>query len=781
MESLTTSTTDDMLMEKGGLLELQTLPTGASAPEHEYRTSSTKKLVFLAVYCALNLGLTLSNKFVMQRAKLPWLLTVMHAATTSLGCFSLVATGHLKPSKLSATEHLVLVAFSSLFTLNIAISNVSLALVSVPFHQVLRSTCPIATILIYRVAYKRSYEQQTYLSMIPIIIGVGMATVGDYYFTVLGFGLTLLGVLLAAVKTVASNRMMTGSLALAPLEILYRMSPLAAVQCLGYAAASGELSQLRTAYTDGVFQDGFLIALVVNAVMAFCLNVVSFQTNKVAGALTISVCGNVKQCLTILLGIILFNVHVSALNGIGMLITVGGAAWKTAGSNSFVNRHSLRELHLLLPATAANLNLCRLLLSGTIAGYPEPIFPGWDGHGLYDGAKSHLFKISETLAYLNTLPASRDEDLVLLLDAYDIWLLLPPEVIISRYEQMVKASDQRLREDDLYGQQIGGVEIRNSIFFGADKTCWPDDARRAACWAAAETPMRQKAFGPDTDSWMVPSRPRWLNSGTIIGPVKDMRDMFNGTMAMVHRVFDEDYKFRTSDQYYFQEVLGAQEIARMGLRDGGVQLPVLGRDPSNGSEIFGVVPNVPNGHRTEYHVTLDYQSEIFQTSAAYAEYLVWMSFNHSTETAQQPSGYRQRLDQLQLPQDVATAAPPFGKGFPADTVPGQYRWADMMLGVNMVTQTVFPVFHMTGDKSLRDKWWPRLWHHPYGKALLSASKEYADTNIVANVNGVKWTGATVVRNGSLPGTTRGGAWSDQGLHLKWDDLCAVHEDELFAA
>ncbi|KAK6396778.1 hypothetical protein LTR65_008676 [Meristemomyces frigidus] len=780
----------------------------------------------------------------MQRAKLPWLLTVMHAATTSLGCFSLVATGHLKPSKLSATEHLVLVAFSSLFTLNIAISNVSLALVSVPFHQVLRSTCPIATILIYRVAYKRSYEQQTYLSMIPIIIGVGMATVGDYYFTVLGFGLTLLGVLLAAVKTVASNRMMTGSLALAPLEILYRMSPLAAVQCLGYAAASGELSQLRTAYTDGVFQDGFLIALVVNAVMAFCLNVVSFQTNKVAGALTISVCGNVKQCLTILLGIILFNVHVSALNGIGMLITVGGAAWyrrpqagstwnccpntgepllpwpatvgdrsggqstavwrswledleaNTASSgslrnllfdfitsydNSFVNRHSLRELHLLLPATAANLNLCRLLLSGTIAGYPEPIFPGWDGHGLYDGAKSHLFKISETLAYLNTLPASRDEDLVLLLDAYDIWLLLPPEVIISRYEQMVKASDQRLREDDLYGQQIGGVEIRNSIFFGADKTCWPDDARRAACWAAAETPMRQKAFGPDTDSWMVPSRPRWLNSGTIIGPVKDMRDMFNGTMAMVHRVFDEDYKFRTSDQYYFQEVLGAQEIARMGLRDGGVQLPVLGRDPSNGSEIFGVVPNVPNGHRTEYHVTLDYQSEIFQTSAAYAEYLVWMSFNHSTETAQQPSGYRQRLDQLQLPQDVATAAPPFGKGFPADTVPGQYRWADMMLGVNMVTQTVFPVFHMTGDKSLRDKWWPRLWHHPYGKALLSASKEYADTNIVANVNGVKWTGATVVRNGSLPGTTRGGAWSDQGLHLKWDDLCAVHEDELFAA
>lgn len=251
----------------------------------------------------------------------------MHAATTSIGCSLLVVTGHLKLSKLGAKENLVLIAFSSLFTLNIAISNVSLALVSVPFHQVLRSTCPIATILIYRVIYKRSYERQTYLSMIPMIVGVGLATVGDYYFTIIGFVLTLLGVFLAASKTVVSNRLMTGSLALSPLEILFRMSPLAAMQCLFYAAARGEFSDLQALVADGVFRDTFLMALASNAVMAFCLNVVSFQTNKVAGALTISVCGNLKQSFTILLGIVLFNVKVTALNGLGMLITVAGAGW----------------------------------------------------------------------------------------------------------------------------------------------------------------------------------------------------------------------------------------------------------------------------------------------------------------------------------------------------------------------------------------------------------------------------------------------------------------------
>lgn len=66
LDSATSTSTTVGMLEKGGLLESQTeLPTPSSAPP-EYRTSSTKKLLFLGIYCALNLGLTLSNKAVMQ-------------------------------------------------------------------------------------------------------------------------------------------------------------------------------------------------------------------------------------------------------------------------------------------------------------------------------------------------------------------------------------------------------------------------------------------------------------------------------------------------------------------------------------------------------------------------------------------------------------------------------------------------------------------------------------------------------------------------------------------
>jgi len=73
-------------------------------------------------------------------------------------------------------------------------------MVSIPFHQIMRSTCPVFTVLIYRLRYKRNYSTMTYLSLIPIVIGVGFATCGDYYFTSTGFILTLLGVVLASIK-----------------------------------------------------------------------------------------------------------------------------------------------------------------------------------------------------------------------------------------------------------------------------------------------------------------------------------------------------------------------------------------------------------------------------------------------------------------------------------------------------------------------------------------------------------------------------------------------------
>lgn len=192
----------------------------------------------------------------------------------------------------------------------------------------------------------------TYLSLIPIVLGVGIATCGDESFTTIGFlhdiswcnpridqsQLSIcyqpkLFSLADLPQTIVTNRMMTGNLKLMPVEFLLRMSPLACLQTLIYSVWSGEVSRalsdfgtsadpapMATTRTAGLvmlmfLEDGFL---------AFCLNVSSFTTNKLVGALTMTVCANVKQCFTIVLGIFLFHAQVGFTNATGFSLTVFG-------------------------------------------------------------------------------------------------------------------------------------------------------------------------------------------------------------------------------------------------------------------------------------------------------------------------------------------------------------------------------------------------------------------------------------------------------------------------
>lgn len=204
-------------------------------------------------------------------------------------------------------------------------------MVSVPFHQVVRSTTPLFTTFLFRVMFNRTFSTETYLSLVPIIFGVTIATYGDFTFTDLGFILTFLGVILAALKTIVTNKMMTGSLALSFWEILRRMSPLACLQSILYALFTGELMAFRDFLRDELFAGTarfsplpFLLVMLGNGALAFALNVSSFSTNKIAGALTMTVCANIKQCLTIVLGGLLFDVHLSRMNMCGIIITVLG-------------------------------------------------------------------------------------------------------------------------------------------------------------------------------------------------------------------------------------------------------------------------------------------------------------------------------------------------------------------------------------------------------------------------------------------------------------------------
>jgi len=190
-------------------------------------------------------------------------------------------------------------------------------------------------------------------------VGIVMTSVDEMdsvAFSWLGLWLTLLGVLLSAAKGIITNVLMVGPLKLHPLEVIWRMAPPSCLQCVGYGLALGEVAGLgrwlhQTLPQNNLSPTGCILSLLLNGVLAFLLNWVSFTANKKTSALSMTVAGNVKQTLSILLAIYIFNTPVTALSALGILVTIAGAAWYSWLSLQEKQARGVKAMHSSLPQT----------------------------------------------------------------------------------------------------------------------------------------------------------------------------------------------------------------------------------------------------------------------------------------------------------------------------------------------------------------------------------------------------------------------------------------------
>ena len=133
------------------------------------------------------------------------------------------------------------------------------------------------------------------------------------------------------------------------------------------------------------------------------------------------------------------------------------------------------DLHVLIPASRPDPNLCKAILSGNVLGYPRPTIINWnqtfDDPAFVEGG-SHLAKINGTAQYLYSLDESRDEDLVLMIDGYDAWLQLRPQTLIDRFFDINRRADERIASE-MGGATVGRTGVFQKIIFGCQKRCWP--------------------------------------------------------------------------------------------------------------------------------------------------------------------------------------------------------------------------------------------------------------------------------------------------------------------
>lgn len=459
------------------------------------------------------------------------------------------------------------------------------------------------------------------------------------------------------------------------------------------------------------------------------------------------------------------------------------------------------KFHLLVPASGSHFRLCRAITSSTLLGYPAPVLNGWMKQGELNASETHLAKVRTVLNYLDSLPQEADDDLVLMVDGYDLVFQLPPEIMIERYFAVIKAANAKIAAQwgvDSVDELTGNNAPRQTILFGPEKTCYPTLWNRIGCWATwgKDIDIPVGAYGTP-DGSIEHNQPIGLNSGTIIGPTHDMRRMFRATLRHIAEKYDpQNVDYKDSDQMYMGEVWGEQEWYRSIQRHQVYfhdELNITDFIPDDGTE-NKTIPKYDPKKQTEFHIGIDHRGALFQTRAGSDAILGLLSYNETgsqkgTTAAQVTFNTTEIKGSFQpywidLPTNLAVSITRLLESISqaVDRVPAI---SELRLGTNVVTRNVYAIFHCTGPKEYIDDMWYELWFFPYARQLVDAAvKALREKRPIGTVEGRNWVPAHTLPQDEqyleVEGVKAIGAWSDlDNVWVGWDELCGKFEGEVF--
>jgi len=213
---------------------------------------------------------------------------------------------------------------------------------------------------------------------------------------------------------------------------------------------------------------------------------------------------------------------------------------------------------------------------------------------------------------------------------------------------------------------------------------------------------------------------------------------------------------------------------------------------SKAPNISGLHMETQPGQNYEFGIGVDYSSRLFFTMTHAEHDVEWIQFNDTDALSTLQAHHDiPHPKPIVMPLDLQRAKSPFYKRPAVDgtvesaqeDVPDlpdalTYDWSNLPLAVNVHSRKVSPVIHFDGEKRYVDTWWPRMWYHPWARALLQKNIE-EPTQLLSKDRTAFLTGAKPESFWNTAGGA-GGAWTHDGNWMSWNDLCQAYEGEIFA-
>lgn len=204
--------------------------------------------------------------------------------------------------------------------------NLNLAYNSVGFYQLSKLVCIPFTILVQRVVFRQEASTAVKLTLVPILLGVGLATVHDVSVNLVGTFFAILAVVFTTFSQFFTQRYQ-GVLECNAMQLLYLTSPLICAGMLLLAPFFDNLTEFRAfmaAGGGGENKAAVLAWVAVSCVLAFGVNVSNYLVLGKSSPLTYQVLGHLKTVLILVLGFTLFHTPVSARQALGVFFALVG-------------------------------------------------------------------------------------------------------------------------------------------------------------------------------------------------------------------------------------------------------------------------------------------------------------------------------------------------------------------------------------------------------------------------------------------------------------------------
>lgn len=248
-------------------------------------------------------------------------LSFLHFVSTTVATRLLQYAGFFTPNS-APYSSILPVAIGSL--LSVAFMNLNLSTNSVGFYQLSKLVCIPFTLFVQYVAYNQTVSRSVQLTLIPITLGVGYATVYDISLNTVGLVFATCAIVSTAMAQIFTNTYQK-SLNCDALQLLSHTAPIITLGMLVMCPIFDDVSAL----VSYEYSTPCIIRIATSCLFAVGVNVSNYVVLGKTSPLTYQVLGHLKTVLILVLGFTFFKKPVDTRNVIGIAVAMLGVIFYT--------------------------------------------------------------------------------------------------------------------------------------------------------------------------------------------------------------------------------------------------------------------------------------------------------------------------------------------------------------------------------------------------------------------------------------------------------------------